>query len=223
MARRGRPAAVLFDLDGTLVDSAPDLAGAANELRAARGLPALPYERLRPMVGTGARGMVGTALGVKPGDDGFEALRDEFLALYERRLLRETAVFAAVEPMLQRLEACAVPWGIVTNKALRFAAPLVEGLALHTRAAVLIGGDSTPHAKPHPAPLLEAARRLGLAPQACAYVGDDHRDVVAGRAAGMATAAAGWGYLGAGEAIGDWGADIVVDAPPALLHWLELA
>jgi len=223
MARRGRHAAVLFDLDGTLVDSAPDLAGAANELRAVRGLPPLPYERLRPMVGTGARGMVGTALGVAPGDDGFEALRDEFLALYERRLLRETAVFAAVEPVLQRLEAHALPWGIVTNKALRFAAPLVEGLSLHRRAAVLIGGDSTPHAKPHPAPLLEAARRLGVPPEACAYVGDDHRDVIAGRAAGMATVAAGWGYLGAGEAIGDWGADIVIDAPHALLHWLELA
>ncbi len=223
MARRGRHEAVLFDLDGTLVDSAPDLAGAANELRAVRGLPPLPYERLRPLVGTGARGMVGTALGVAPGDDGFEALRDEFLALYERRLLRETAVFAAGEPVLQRLEAHALPWGIVTNKALRFAAPLVEGLALHTRAAVLIGGDSTPHAKPHPAPLLEAARRLGLPPQACAYVGDDHRDVMAGRAAGMATVAAGWGYLGAGEAIGDWGADIVIDAPQALLHWLDLA
>jgi N-acetyl-D-muramate 6-phosphate phosphatase len=223
MARRGRHAVVLFDLDGTLVDSAPDLAGAANELRAARGLAPLPFERLRPMVGTGARGMVGTALGVKPGDDGFEALRDEFLALYERRLLRETAVFAAIEPVLQRLEASALPWGIVTNKALRLATPLVEGLALHTRAAVLIGGDSTPHAKPHPAPLLEAARRLGVAPEACAYVGDDHRDVLAGRAAGMATVAAGWGYLGAGEAIGDWGADIVIDAPHALLHWLDLA
>lgn len=223
MARRGRHAAVLFDLDGTLVDSAPDLAGAANELRAVRGLPPLPFERLRPMVGTGARGMVGTALGVKPDDDGFEALRDEFLALYERRLLRETAVFAAIEPVLRQLEASALPWGIVTNKALRFATPLVEGLALHTRAAVLIGGDSTPHAKPHPAPLLEAARRLGVAPAACAYVGDDHRDVLAGRAAGMATVAAGWGYLGAGEAIADWGADIVIDAPHALLHWLDLA
>jgi phosphoglycolate phosphatase-like HAD superfamily hydrolase len=143
MARRGRHAVVLFDLDGTLVDSAPDLAGAANELRAARGLAPLPFERLRPMVGTGARGMVGTALGVKPGDDGFEALRDEFLALYERRLLRETAVFAAIEPVLQRLEASALPWGIVTNKALRLATPLVEGLALHTRAAVLSPPIST--------------------------------------------------------------------------------
>jgi len=222
-ARRGGCAAVLFDLDGTLVDSAPDLAGAANELRAARGLPPMAFERLRPMVGTGARGMVGTALGVKPGDADFESLRDEFLALYERRLLRETAVFEAMEPVLRRLEAGALPWGIVTNKALRFATPLVEGLALHRRAAVLIGGDSTPHAKPHPAPLLEAARRIGLAPSQCAYVGDDLRDVQAGRAAGMTTLVAAWGYLGAGEPIGTWGADLVIDTPDALLQWLELA
>lgn len=215
--------AVLFDLDGTLVDSAPDLAGAANELRAARGLEPLPYERLRPMVGSGARGMVGTALGAKPGDDGWDQLRDEFLGLYERRLLRETAVFATVEPVLRVLEAHPLPWGIVTNKALRFATPLVEGLALHTRAAVLVGGDSTPHAKPHPAPLLEAARRIGVAPERCAYVGDDLRDVQAGRAAGMLTVAAAWGYLGAGEPVQAWGADLVLDAPHALLHWLELA
>jgi phosphoglycolate phosphatase len=220
---KARRAAVLFDLDGTLVDSAPDLAGAANELRLARGLPPLPLHELRPMVGSGARGMVGASLGVKPGDADYEALRDEFLALYERRLLRETAVFALVEPVLQRLEAIALPWGIVTNKALRFATPLVEGLALHRRAAVLIGGDSTPHSKPHPAPLLEAARRLGLAPGDCAYVGDDHRDVLAGRAAGMATLAAAWGYLGAGEPIDAWGADAVIAEPDALLHWLELA
>lgn len=223
MTSASRIEAVLFDLDGTLVDSAPDLAGAANELRAARGLAPMPFERLRPMVGAGARGMVGTALGLKPGDEGWEAVRDEFLGLYERRLLRETAVFAHVEPVLRRLEAQPLPWGIVTNKALRFAAPLVEGLALHGRAAVLVGGDTTPHAKPHPAPLLEAARRIGIAPERCAYVGDDLRDVQAGRAAGMFTVAAGWGYLGAGEAIGDWGADLVIDDPHAILHWLELA
>lgn len=223
MARRSRIDAVLFDLDGTLVDSAPDLAGAANDLRLARGLEPLPYARLRPMVGTGARGMVGVAFGLAPGDEGFEALRDEFLQRYEQRLLRETAVFEAMHPVLQALEAMQLSWGIVTNKALRYAEPVVAGLALHERAAVLIGGDSTPHAKPHPAPLLEAARRMGVAPARCVYVGDDHRDVVAGRAAGMATLAAGWGYLGAGEAIDAWGADAVMAAPDALLQWLELA
>lgn len=214
--------AVLFDLDGTLVDSAPDLATAANEQRAAHGLPALPFERLRPRVGSGARGMVGAAFGLAPGDAGYEALRDDFLARYERRLLRETALFARVAPVLDRLEALELPWGIVTNKALRYAEPLVQGLELHLRSAVLVGGDSTPHTKPHPAPLLEAARRLGLAAQRCVYVGDDPRDIRAGRAAGMATLAAAWGYLGDGEPIADWGADAVIEEPASLLRWLEL-
>jgi len=217
-----RVQAVLFDLDGTLVDSAPDLAGAINDLRLARGLEALPYASLRPMVGSGARGMVGVAFGLAPGDVGYEALKDEFLDRYARRLLQETAVFAAMHPVLQRLEAQALPWGIVTNKALRFAEPLVQGLQLHQRAAVLIGGDSTPFTKPHPQPLLEAARRIGIAPAHCVYIGDDPRDVSAGRAAGMVTAAAAWGYLGTGDAVDDWGADAVFHAPGALLGWLGL-
>lgn len=218
-----RAAAVLFDLDGTLVDSAPDLAGAANDLRLAQGLEPLPYERLRPMVGTGARGMVGAAFGLAPGDEGFELLRDAFLARYAERLLQATRVFDAVEPMLVALEAAGLRWGIVTNKAMRYAEPVVRGLALETRTAALIAGDTTPFSKPHPEPLLEAARRLGLAPGDCVYVGDDHRDVVAGRAAGMRTLAAGWGYLGCGEPIHAWGADAVLEEPLALLNWLDLA
>jgi phosphoglycolate phosphatase len=214
--------AVLFDLDGTLIDSAPDLAGAANDLRREHGLPDLPYAALRPMVGSGARGMVGVAFGVAPGEPQFEALRDRFLARYAERLLQETAVFPQVEALLQALDAQRRPWGIVTNKAERFALPVVAGLGLQVRAAVVIGGDTTPHAKPHPAPLLEAARRLGVDPARCVYVGDDHRDMVAGRAAGMATVAAAWGYLGAGEPIEAWGADAIVAAPEALLNWLEL-
>ncbi|MDP1534455.1 MAG: HAD-IA family hydrolase [Rubrivivax sp.] len=215
--------AVLFDLDGTLIDSAPDLAGAANDLRQLHGLAPMPYAQLRPMVGTGARGMVGQAFGVKPGEAGFEALRDAFLARYAERLLLDTVVFADIEPVLQRLDALALPWGIVTNKAMRFAQPVVEGLALHQRAATLIGGDSTAFAKPHPEPLFEAARRLGVDPRRCVYVGDDERDIVAGRAAGMATLAAAWGYLGQGEQIERWGADAVIENPAQLLNWLELA
>ena len=214
--------AVLFDLDGTLIDSAPDLAGAANDLRAARGLPPLPYEALRPMVGAGARGMVGVAFGVTPQDERFPELREAFLARYEERMLQETAVFAAVERLLDRLEAHPLPWGIVTNKAMRFAEPVVRGLSLHGRAATLVAGDTTPFAKPHPEPLLEAARRIGVDPARCVYVGDDLRDVQAGRAAGMATLAAAWGYLGQGEPIHAWGADAVIEDPHGLLNWLDL-
>jgi phosphoglycolate phosphatase len=214
---------VLFDLDGTLIDSAPDLAGAANDLRAAHALSPLPLERLRPMVGAGARGMVGVAFGLAPGEPGYDELREAFLDRYAQRLLELTQVFDAMEPVLQQLTAAGLPCGIVTNKAMRFAEPVVRGLGLQERAAVLIAGDTTPHAKPHPAPLLEAERRLGLAPQHCAYVGDDVRDMQAGRSAGMAALAAGWGYLGQGEPIDAWGAERVLGRPADLLNWLELA
>ena len=216
------PRALLFDLDGTLIDSAPDLAGAANDMRARRGLPLRPYEALRPMVGAGARGMVGAAFGVTPADADFEQLRDEFLGIYSERLLQLTRVFDAVEPLLQALESRGLAWGIVTNKAERFTHPVVAGLGLDRRAGVVICGDTTPHAKPHPAPLLEAARRLAVEPGECVYVGDDLRDMLAGRAAGMRTLAAAWGYLGATEPIHDWGADFVVEHPAQVLKLLAL-
>ncbi len=209
--------AVLFDLDGTLIDSAPDLAGAGNELRAARGLEPLPYARFRPLVGTGARGMVKVALDVDPDHPHFIDLRDEFLARYEARMTIETEVFADVRPVLDALRERGMPWGIVTNKARRFTTPLVKALGLDREAVTIVSGDTTPHSKPHPAPLLEAARQMGVAPEACVYVGDDLRDVQAGRAAGMRTVAASWGYLGAGEAIGQWGADHVIELPDELL------
>jgi N-acetyl-D-muramate 6-phosphate phosphatase len=215
--------AVLFDLDGTLVDSAPDLAGAVNDLRAAHGLPPLAYAQLRPMVGAGARGMVGVGFGVKPGEPAFDALRDAFLERYARRLLVATRVFDAMQPVLAAIEQAGLRWGIVTNKAMRFTAPIVEGLELHGRVAALVAGDTTPHSKPHPAPLLEAARQLGLEPAHCVYVGDDHRDMVAGRAAGMPALAAAWGYLGEGRAVHEWGADEVLAHPGDLLNWLRLA
>ena len=214
--------AVLFDLDGTLIDSAPDLAGAGNEMRLARGLAALPPERFRPMVGSGARGMLGVALNAAPGDAGYTDLRDEFLARYEARLTRESRVFPAMLPVLDAIEAQAIPWGIVTNKATRYSTQVVRGLGLDARAATLVCGDTTPHSKPHPAPLLEAALRMGIAPEACVYVGDDERDMQAGRAAGMRTVAAAWGYLGLGEPIDAWQADIVVQRPDELLQWLQM-
>lgn len=214
---------VLFDLDGTLIDSAPDLAGAANTMRVARGMEALPVAALRSMVGAGARGMVRLAFGVHPGEDHYEALRGEFLRRYEEASLVHTRVFAAIEPVLDRLESQRRRWGIVTNKAERFTHPIVEGLGLHSRAAVVVCGDTTPHSKPHPAPLIEAARRAGVECAECVYVGDDLRDIEAGRAAGMSTLAAGWGYLGQGEPIEAWGADAVLAEPDELLHWLGVA
>lgn len=220
-ALRQRLDAVLFDLDGTLIDSAPDLAGACNEMRVERGLEPMPYEALRRMVGSGARGMVGAAFGLAPEDSGYLALRDEFLARYEARMTRETRVFAAMEPVLRRLEGSSLPWGIVTNKATRFAVPLVAALGLAGRTTALVCGDTVAHAKPHPAPLLEAARRMGVAPARCAYVGDDRRDVDAGRAAEMITIVAAWGYLGAGEAPDAWGADHLVDTPGELAALID--
>ena len=207
---------VLFDLDGTLIDSAPDLAGACNEMRVDRGLDPLPYEHLRRMVGSGARGMVGASFGLTPGNPGYAELRDEFLDRYEARMTRETKVFDEMVPILAWLANEGLPWGIVTNKATRFAAPLVAALGLATQAATLVCGDTVAHSKPHPAPLLEAARRLALVPERCVYVGDDRRDVDAGRAAAMLTVVAGWGYLGDGEAPASWGADHLIDRPGQL-------
>jgi phosphoglycolate phosphatase len=219
MSTRAR--AVLFDLDGTLIDSAPDLAGACNDMRVERGLEPLPYEALRCVVGSGARGMVDIGFGVLPDDARYRPLRDEFLARYEARMTQETRVFPEALPVLDRLRERDLAWGIVTNKAMRFAKPLVAWLDFGGAVPVLVCGDSTPHAKPHPAPLLEAARRLGVAAADCAYVGDDRRDVDAGRAAGMRTVAAAWGYLGRGEPATAWGADVVLSRPADLLAWID--
>ena len=215
--------AVLFDLDGTLIDSAPDLAGAANELRDAHGLPPLPDETLRPMVVAGARGMLGVAFDIGPQHESFIALRDDFLRRYEQRMTRKTCIFEAVVPVLDALDREERPWGIVTNKAERFTQPLVRSLGLYGRARAVVAGDTTPHSKPHPAPLLEAARQVGADPSQCLYVGDDVRDVQAGRAAGMATVVAAWGYLGSGEPIEAWGAEYIARRPADLLNLLGLA
>lgn len=214
---------VLFDLDGTLVDSAPDLAGTVNEMRMLRGQPELDYRSLRPWAGSGARGMLSAAFGLLPQDAEYLGMRDEFHWRYEARMLQTTQVFASMLPVLDALDSKGVVWGIVTNKALRFAEPMVRALALDVRAKVLVGGDSTPHTKPHPAPLLEAARRLALSPGRCVYVGDDERDMHAGRAAGMGTLAAAWGYLGHEGQPSGWNADSVLAEPHELLKILNLA
>lgn len=214
--------AVLFDLDGTLVDSAPDLGFAADLLRVKRGLPSLPLDAYRSMAGAGARGVIGVAFGIGPDHADFSELREEFFDNYQACMTQRTQPFEGVDAMLQSLHQGGLPWGVVTNKSERFALPLTASLPLFATAQTVIGGDTTPHSKPHPAPLLEAARRLGLAPEQCVYVGDDERDMVAGKAAGMPTVAALYGYLGVQTDISAWGADAVIENPLQLLNFLEL-
>jgi N-acetyl-D-muramate 6-phosphate phosphatase len=215
--------AVLFDLDGTLVDSAPDLAAAANQLRVKRGLEALPLASYRHMVGAGARGMLGIAFGMTPENAEFNALKEAFFANYERCLTQSTQAFAGVPELLATLQASGLKWGVVTNKATRFTQPLTAGMTLFANAGCIVSGDTTPHAKPHPAPLLHAAELLKLAPAQCLYVGDDERDIQAGRAAGMSTVAVSYGYLGAHSSTAAWGADFNVDAPHEILALLGVS
>jgi N-acetyl-D-muramate 6-phosphate phosphatase len=216
-------AAVLFDLDGTLVDSAPDLGGAVDQMRTDRGLASLPFECYRPMAGAGARGMLGVAFGVNPQSPGYDALRDEFFDRYERRLNRQTLAFEGISEVIRILNKKNILWGVVTNKATRFTNPLTSAMPLFATAKAIVSGDTTPHAKPHPAPLLEAARRLGVSPTHCVYVGDDERDVVAGNAAGMYTVAATYGYLGSKTDASTWGAHGEINSPSELLQLLASA
>lgn len=210
--------AVLFDLDGTLIDSAPDLGAAADRMRVARGLPSLPLDDYRPMAGAGARGMLGIAFGIAPDHADFQSLREEFFRNYEAAMTERTVIFAGVEDLISRLRAAGIAWGVVTNKQMRFTEPLTRQMALFESAAAIVSGDSTPHAKPHPAPLLEAARRMGKAPERCIYVGDDERDIVAGKAAGMHTVAATYGYLGAVGDVSAWQAHARIDHPLELVR-----
>jgi phosphoglycolate phosphatase len=214
--------AVLFDLDGTLIDSAPDLGAAADKMRTDRGMPPLPLERYRPMAGAGARGMLGEAFGVTPEHPDFDALREEFFANYQACMTLRTRVFDGVEELVQRLTQSQLAWGVVTNKSARFTEPLTRALPLFASAGAVVSGDTTPHSKPHPAPLFEAASRLGIAPGHCIYVGDDERDIVAGRAAGMGTVAATYGYLGSPSGAGQWGAHAEIKFPLDLLKLIEL-
>lgn len=210
------PQAILFDLDGTLADTAPDLALAINLLRASAGMAPTPYELLRPVASAGARGMLKVAFDLAPEDHDYEAKRIAFLDNYAANLTVHSSLFPGVPAMLDGLTELGLGWGIVTNKAARFTTPLVEQIGLQG-AGCVVSGDTMAHAKPHPAPLLEAARRLGLAPQQCWYVGDDLRDIEAGHAAGMITIACAWGYCGA-LAPQSWNAHYLLDSPQALLE-----
>jgi phosphoglycolate phosphatase len=212
--------AVLFDLDGTLIDSAPDLGAAADKMRIDRGMSSLPYALYRPMAGAGARGMLKIAFDMTPEHADFMAMREEFFANYESAMTVRTYAFDGVSDLIAGLTTRGLPWGVVTNKMARFTDPLTQAMPLFASAAAIVSGDTTPHPKPHPEPMFEAARRLGLPPEVCLYVGDDERDIVAGRAAGMRTVAANYGYLGEKNDISSWGADLKIDSPIELLQLL---
>jgi phosphoglycolate phosphatase len=211
--------AVFFDLDGTFADTAPDLAYAVNRMRETRGLPPLPLEVTRPVTSLGARGLLGKAFQLAPEDSEFQAMRKEFLAIYERDICRESRLFAGMEEALEGIESRGLLWGIVTNKSEALARLLLGKLGVAARAVCIVGGDTAGHTKPHPAPLLAACRAAGVDGGSCLYVGDDERDIVAGRAAGMKTIAAMWGYLN-GSDPGTWGADWSIAQPRDLLALL---
>lgn len=213
------PRAVLFDLDGTLADTAPDLAAAVNQLRLVRGLPPTPYEHLRPVASAGARGLIGAAFNKTSEDEDYEELRVEFLNNYAAALAVQSHLFDGITVLLEALEKHELPWGIVTNKAARFTDLIVPQIGLQ-QARCTISGDTTPHSKPHPEPLLEACRRLNIPPQDCWYVGDDLRDIEAGRAARMTTIAAAWGYCGDTDPA-KWNADSVAATPLHLLGLIQ--
>ena len=211
--------AVLFDFDGTLADSAGDLAAAVNRMRDKRGLEPLADEAVRPYVSMGARGCLRIGFGMTPEDAGYKAMREEFLDYYAEAVCVHTRLFAGMPQVLDELARRSIAWGIVTNKAMRFTERLVPALGL--QPGCVVGGDSTPHLKPHPAPLLLAAQQLALVPNQCMYVGDDLRDIQAARAAGMRCVAVDYGYHGS-ENPGPpaWNADAVISHPTELLEHL---
>jgi len=215
--------AVLFDLDGTLIDSAPDLGAAADKMRTDRGLPSLPLSHYRHMAGAGARGMLSLAFDMTPDHPEYDVYKEEFFVNYENCMTERTHAFDGVQDMIDALVQRGMPWGVVTNKSQRFAHPLTQAMPMFASAGTVICGDTTSHAKPHPEPLLEAARRMAVDPTHCVYVGDDERDIVAGHAAGMRTVAATYGYLGSVGDVKRWNAHMDIEFPTQLLKCLTWA
>ena len=212
--------AVLFDLDGTLADTAGDLAAALNRVRADHALAPVPVDVLRPHASDGTRGMLDAGMGIQRDDPRFEGLKEAFLSYYAASLAEHTRLFADAEPLLAEIEGRRLRWGIVTNKASRFTLPLLERLHLAKRAHTIVCGDTTAQAKPHPAPLLHAAAALQIAPIDCVYVGDAERDVIAARAAAMKSIVASYGYIHADAHPESWAPDGFIASLGALVDWL---
>ena len=212
--------ALLLDLDGTLLDTAPDMGGALNRLRIERGLEPLPSSRIRPVVSHGAARLVTLGFPDASGNE-FEMLRLRFLEIYAQNLAADTRLFPGFDSVLEELERRGLPWGVVTNKPAWLTDPLLAILGLDRRARCVVSGDTLPERKPHPLPLLHAAELVGVPPARCVYVGDAQRDIQAGRAAGMTTLVAAYGYLGADDDPGSWEPTGIVSEPEELLAWLE--
>jgi 2-phosphoglycolate phosphatase len=212
--------AVLFDLDGTLVDTAPDLGYALNLQRAAHGLPALSDEVIRPQASHGARGLLGVGFDLHPDDLHFASMREEFLQLYADNICRHSRPFPGILELLGELEQRGLKWGVVTNKPARFTEPLMSILDLAERAACIVSGDTCPQPKPHPAPMLAAAELCGATPAQCLYLGDAERDIEAARAAAMPALVAAWGYLDASDEPHTWGAHGQIHHPVETLDYL---
>jgi phosphoglycolate phosphatase len=215
--------AVLFDLDGTFADTAPDLAYALNETLRRFGCSPLPFATIRPHVSHGATALVRLGFGLEPDTEPFEVRRQVLLDVYAANLCRDTRPFDGIPALLDSLETNGLRWGIVTNKPAWLTEPLMLAMGLAARAGCIVSGDTTPNRKPHPEPILHACAQLAVDPASCVYVGDAERDIEAGRRAGTATLAATFGYLQDREDPARWGADALVDAPLDLLAWLDLA
>ena len=208
---------ILFDLDGTLVDTAPDLGYALNLQLQRHGRASLDDAVIRPFASHGSRGLIGLGFGITPDDANFLALRDEYLALYDTVFTRSPVLLAGIAELLQAIENKGLKWGIVTNKPRRFTQRLIESMDLHKRAACVVSGDDAPQPKPSPATLRLASEQIGVKSEQCLYVGDAERDVQAGKAAGMKTVVALFGYIDVTDKPSEWGADALIETPNALL------
>jgi N-acetyl-D-muramate 6-phosphate phosphatase len=214
---------ILFDLDGTLVDTAPDLAHALNLQLKRHGKSPLPYEDIRPFASHGSRGLVGLGFGLMQKDDNLQKMRDEYLSIYYTVFTRSPVLLPGIAELLQDIENKGLKWGIVTNKPRRFTQPLIASMGLHKRAACVVSGDDAPSPKPSPETLLIACYAAGVKPENCVYVGDAERDIQAGKAAGMKTVVALFGYIDVNDKPYEWGADMLIDAPSQLMNVIDIS